>query len=578
MKLISLKLKERFRNLQEGFEINFHNPDLESYPTINLAEFHPFCLAGLNGSGKSNVLEVLASIFYHLECCVHNYPNYAFDANVSNPDSFELEYFIAKDSISQKHEDLFKVKITKTVSYEPRMQVQEYPFTIPWNGVKPFVISNERGISYLPDLIVAYSSGENEILSLPFIKMRLFQYDEYIKDSIKNSIYEKPKSRLLYIDYEMSQAVLLTILLFFQNENSVSTIDILQPIVKELGIDKMVSFSINLNNYWQKLINENLDEIEVETIFNYTNEDKSEDKEDNKRKSWQILTHLEKQIEKLKKCATCYFESSEYIKLDFWVNGETTKAVKDIFNNDPYEFFSVFQMLQILNERVEKIKEKREIYESKGFYTDYKKTEHPWFFYFTDYFINKTNKGETKSRQLLLKNLSDGEQQFLHTLGICLMLQNKRALLLLDEPETHFNPDWRSKFINILRKTLIAGNDNFLLKDIVLTSHSPFIISDCLPDKVIIFEKNNETDGMVICKNAKESEFNTYGTSIDIITEKIFKNVNTIGDYSRSELQKIDFTQIKSLKDVEKAKMQISQLGDSIEKDWTLIRLNNMKF
>ncbi len=73
----------------------------------------------------------------------------------------------------------------------------------------------------------------------------------------------------------------------------------------------------------------------------------------------------------------------------------------------------------------------------------------------------------------------------------CLMLKNKSAILLLDEPETHFNPDWRSKFISTLEKSLLSSESNNLMRDILITSHSPFIISDCYPDKVIVFSKGN---------------------------------------------------------------------------------------
>ncbi|KEM52370.1 hypothetical protein AD47_5049, partial [Escherichia coli 6-319-05_S4_C3] len=31
----------------------------------------------------------------------------------------------------------------------------------------------------LPQYVLGYSSGENEILSLPFFKMRFVQFDEY---------------------------------------------------------------------------------------------------------------------------------------------------------------------------------------------------------------------------------------------------------------------------------------------------------------------------------------------------------------------------------------------------------------
>ena len=70
MKLLKLKIEneEGFRSLQQGFDINFHSlADTEA-----MEQFRPFCFAGLNGSGKSNVLEALANIFYHLEVCVES--------------------------------------------------------------------------------------------------------------------------------------------------------------------------------------------------------------------------------------------------------------------------------------------------------------------------------------------------------------------------------------------------------------------------------------------------------------------------------------------------------------------------
>ncbi|QYS86155.1 AAA family ATPase [Flavobacterium oreochromis] len=59
MKLKSLKLHSPFRSLQSGFEIDF----LNEYNSDKLWDFMPYCLVGRNGSGKSNILEVLAEIF-----------------------------------------------------------------------------------------------------------------------------------------------------------------------------------------------------------------------------------------------------------------------------------------------------------------------------------------------------------------------------------------------------------------------------------------------------------------------------------------------------------------------------------
>ena len=61
MKLLHLKIdsEKGFRSLRKGFEIYFHHSD----NLDEMRKFHPFCLVGLNGCGKSNVLEALAYIF-----------------------------------------------------------------------------------------------------------------------------------------------------------------------------------------------------------------------------------------------------------------------------------------------------------------------------------------------------------------------------------------------------------------------------------------------------------------------------------------------------------------------------------
>lgn len=535
MKLIRLKIVDEFRSLIKDFEINFREPVKDD----TLKSFHPFCFAGLNGSGKSNVLEALSNIFYHLECIVNDYPIFAYDAKESSPNEFELEYFIAKEN-SDSIQDFDHIYIIKEKNKTPAMSI---------NSAAALDITNSFGKSYLPDLVVAYSSGENETISLPFVKMKLFQYDQYLKDLKDKVTFEKPKSSLLYIDYEMSQAVLLTILLFFEfgNEKEKKVLDILK---EEISISGMQQFTINLNNNWQELVSDaSINKlIEVITVF---------EKDDKKNYIGRILDYLQDQFDKLKECATCSFEKGNYTAYSFLVDANTKKLIKDKFK-EPYAFFSIFQILHSLNERVEENDYKYDVYNSKGFYTDYKRPTYSHFFYFTHYYIKKIE--DRKEINLLLRQLSDGEQQFLHTLGICLMLQKKRTLLLLDEPETHFNPDWRSKFIDILRRTLEASNDNFMYKDIVITSHSPFIISDCFPDKVIVFKKGEQP------QNASELGIETFGTSVNIITNKIFNKKDTIGKYSMEKLNK--FRAIAQVTDnIDEVIDTINEeFGDSIEK------------
>ncbi len=185
----------------------------------------------------------------------------------------------------------------------------------------------------------------------------------------------------------------------------------------------------------------------------------------------------------------------------------------------------------------------------------------------------------------MLRNFSDGEHQFLHTVGICLLLKGSRSLLLLDEPETHFNPSWRAKFIKVLNESITSGNKRtnpdgsfnvHYLKDILLTSHSPFIISDCLPNNVVFFDRNKETK-LVQARKASELGINTYGTSVEIILDELFNYNQSIGDLSNTELEEIDFESLKTKLKIEEVKNKLKKLGSSIEKDIVLARLNRIK-
>jgi len=180
---------------------------------------------------------------------------------------------------------------------------------------------------------------------------------------------------------------------------------------------------------------------------------------------------------------------------------------------------------------------------------------------------------------LLLRSFSDGEHQFIHTMGICLLLKDRRTLLLLDEPETHFNPSWRAKFVKVLNDSIEAGSKEndfnvHLLKDVLLTSHSPFIISDCLPDNVILFEK--EENGKTFAKKVSELDnaFNTYGTSVELILDKLFDYNQSIGDLSFSEIENINIDEINTPEEIAKTKVILRKFGESIEKDMVLSKLN----
>lgn len=551
MKLLRLKLNSKFSSLSPGFELHFRDPFEEHQDTnIDWHLFSPFCFAGLNGSGKSNVLEVLANIFYHLEGCINvkqpqNFKD-NFSTKVSSPNAYELEYYIvAKKGLQYVIQNMVKVTISKVENDVPKLAYIPYPFETQ-NPVYVTVEANKEtqlpapAKNYIPDLIVGYSSGENEVLSIPFLKTRLIHYDEYVEALQKNYRYEKPESNLLYIDYEMSQAVLLSNFLFQDPE-------VLKPLAVELGIKAIKRFRMNLN---------------IHLIGNQ-----------------RILEQYNDTITLFKNCATSFFEREDKLILDFWIDDSMKQGFQKNFDGDIFKLFQAFQILYTLNYRSIDWTTKSNVYQSKGYYTNGKLPipgPHDKVFYFLDYYIEKEMKHTKEIIPLLLKQLSDGEQQFLHSMGICLMLKNRSALLLLDEPETHFNPSWRSKFIRTLKQSLDASKFDNMMMDLLITSHSPFIISDCFPEKVIYFKRNKDKNYEVETINAKQMNLNTFGASVDIILEVLFNKRQTIGDLSKSKLQ-YKLSEIKTAEDVARVKEEIQDLGPSLEKDLLIASLNEIK-
>ena len=172
MKLKRLKLKSTFRGLPEGFEIEF--PQIQDAQSIE-----PYCLVGLNGSGKSNLLELFAEIYYTLE-------QFAIKNGISVIGKRKNLYDTEQLKIQAGHNtnETFKTNIDYELEFEAPINESD-------------VITNYR--------VIGYSSGMNEILSNPFIKMDFHYFDEF-QDRVKNVNYSSlDVNRMFYMDYESNK-------------------------------------------------------------------------------------------------------------------------------------------------------------------------------------------------------------------------------------------------------------------------------------------------------------------------------------------------------------------------------------
>ena len=122
---------------------------------------------------------------------------------------------------------------------------------------------------------------------------------------------------------------------------------------------------------------------------------------------------------------------------------------------------------------------------------------------------------------------------------------SKTIILLLDEPEMHFHPEWSRRFINDLVHTLNGFNLEGILFQIIIATHSPFLISD-IPKKNIIsieaISENGETR-----RNVRESDFGLMSNFYEIIKSNFFMD-QTIGEYANQFFKNI----IKMINDINK--------------------------
>jgi hypothetical protein len=242
MRLLHIKLLTKFRGLEAGSEFHFDNTDLSK------DKIEPLCFVGLNGSGKSNLMEVICEIFYYLETYVlaESKPKSKFRTDFG----FEISYTL---DISSQLGNLNSVKISSLIRNEgwnTIVTIIKEPKNLPkvtLSSNQSILIKDSEDFEYifLPKHVIAYSSGQNELLSNPFIKSSYHYFDSLQTSQAKDSNIELGLTRLFFLDYECSQFVTVCNYLFAEH-NEVS---LLSQELKLDGEEPLDSFCITIYYY-----------------------------------------------------------------------------------------------------------------------------------------------------------------------------------------------------------------------------------------------------------------------------------------------------------------------------------------
>jgi predicted ATP-binding protein involved in virulence len=167
-------------------------------------------------------------------------------------------------------------------------------------------------------------------------------------------------------------------------------------------------------------------------------------------------------------------------------------------------------------------------------------------------------------------SLSTGEKTFQKILYLIIdyILQSKRDnfLIIIDEVELYLHPTWQKAFIRILDKLIqLFPKQNF---HFILTSHSPFILSDIPSQNIIFLDQDHQGYCKVV--NGLKDKKQTFGANIHtLLSDAFFMENGLIGEFAKTKINEvIDYLNGKDspIEDDDEAQRYIRIIGEPIVK------------
>ncbi len=526
MRLIYLKIHEAEAcgNLLNGLTLSLERDVLEDNNP-----FSTLCLVGPNGSGKSQFLQTIAEIF---QDAWHTQAPEQERADPNKGLTFELIYDIDRGAPPRQ-----KVRLSRLATQKRRAAVRmETEGCEGWIEVAP---GDPLYGDLLPPIVVGYTSGDNETLSLPFFKSRA----AYAKDVSSAALdperrtIKVPDNRLLLIDYGTNLEVLIANLMLGAGE-------LREKMLEHASLSGLAS--------WRCII-----QLEPSTM--------TRTKPINGRRGVKLTEELEDILLKLRACSTCQHHNpgTDTYTLDFFVDDQTRAAFREHWADasDLYRSFHKFAMLNDLAiQRRVRNRLARQLMRGRFATRLPEPQDEHKVFRFEEVRFHAKKAGDAPVDYVAL---SDGEHQQAQIFGVFSMITTTNALFLLDEPESHFNPQWRVKFITRLMSIPVS---EVTAREMILTSHAPFVPSDMRREQVIVFKR---TEHGIEARNAANQ---TFGASFDRILKDCFEIEPPISQMARDEINRL--IEDGGVQEIEQA---LPNIGASVEKAFLIDHLNQIK-
>lgn len=479
-------------------------------------------LVGQNGLGKSNLLEVITCIMRELDLANNE------EQLTTKTDKFFFDFEIIYTSNGNEVEIIARDQSLNIYAKEPGGEKLEISFSL---------FKKNKG--YFPENIIAYYSGENK---------RIKELFEVHKEKRENTLKRKATSteapilgKLFYVEENYGQILFLVLWIIKELADYKVYVD--QLFAEFSGIERESSVQVTLCN---------------PIFYTYGKQKGVEDLETNGY-TYETIWNLNGEVEQLvkilynnqmgKSAPTMYRDSEEI----------TEKKIDEFIILDKLNFDELAISLLEYFGSVLKIFDILEAAYRIGII----------------YKIGSSLNKNGASIQHDFSELSEGEQQLLTIMGLLLITGKSNTLYLLDEPDTHLNPQWQRDYTYLLKKFDIQNANS----QIIVSTHSPLIVQSAEEADLFLFKRQGNS--VVIDKNLHkmhnwridqvlQSEyFNLPNARPKYLDEFMFKRLEIIEKREITEEDKVE------LKKYENA-FNVLPTGETLTDIKTLIAINKI--
>jgi len=168
---------------------------------------------------------------------------------------------------------------------------------------------------------------------------------------------------------------------------------------------------------------------------------------------------------------------------------------------------------------------------------------------------------------LRYEELSDGEQMLLGRMALFHLLDGQQdALLLLDEPETHFNDKWKREIIDIIDDAI-----GHTANDVLISTHSAIVLSDVFNDEIVMVVKTPDGSGV------RSVDQQTFATDPSALMMTVFEADDSIGKRAQEFIEGKLRQATGSAEDIRQLEQLIARMGSGFYRSELRTLLNTWR-